>query len=502
MSTAWQLGLATAASLAVWITTVAVAAFATRAHNPEAQPAALELGGDEPPAVVNLLTNGWKVRGEAVPATLVDLGARKVVSFEQTAPDRFQVRVAAGAMQRTDLTAYEHQVLKAVDELASDGVVPCEALTTGTEDQSDRWYKRFNASVAKDARRRELSRPRWGRAVTATVSVLAVLTAGLAGATVVAISSETSTKGDTPFGAIFGIGFVVFSVLMGIFGALRAERDTDKGMAAAARWLGLRENLAADGTFHDLPPTAVAIWDRYLAYGVALDLGAACAHTLHLGAESDHEAWSSVGGSWRLVRVRYPRRVPPGWGRAPWRTLLAGLFQLVLLAGAVALVITVVNDDSTRSLELRDENQTAVLGITFALALAAVLGAFGALRALAMVVLGVADVGRGRTIDGRVLRLRDTRGPNKTTVTRWAVDDGSKDEIRAWAGGNCFGVRQGAQVRAVVSPRLGYVRSVEVLDGFTIMVPPGASTSQALLPPPPSPGLGAVLDTASLPADS
>src|SRR3954453_4701066 len=163
MSPAWVLGFAAAGSLLVWIAFVASATLTTRAAQPEPISAALELGGDEPPAIVNFLTNGWKSRGEAVPATLVDLAARKVVSFEQSAPDRFQVRLGEGAVQRSDLTAYERQVLEAVDELASGGVVPCEALTTGTEQQSKKWYKRFATSVAKDARRRGLSRPRWGR---------------------------------------------------------------------------------------------------------------------------------------------------------------------------------------------------------------------------------------------------------------------------------------------------------------------------------------------------
>ena len=79
MSATWVLGLAAGGSLVVWIAFVAAATFVTRAAQPEPLPAALELGGDEPPAIVNFLTNGWKSRGEAVPATLVDLAARKVV---------------------------------------------------------------------------------------------------------------------------------------------------------------------------------------------------------------------------------------------------------------------------------------------------------------------------------------------------------------------------------------------------------------------------------------
>jgi hypothetical protein len=405
-------------------------------------------------------------------------------------------------MQRSDLTAYERQVLEAVDQLASDGVVPCEALTTGTEQQSNKWYKRFATSVVKDARRRGLSRPRWGRAVTLTVTALAISTAALAGSAAVAASAENS-KDDVPIGAVAGIGFMVFSVLMGAFRALQAERDTEAGLAAAARWLGLRENLAADGTFPDLPPTAVAVWDRYLAYGVALGLAASTAHTLHLGAESDHEAWSSVTGTWRLVRVEYPRRIPPGWGNPPWRTVATGLFQLAIAAGLVWLAVIVAADAETQRIELRDDNQWITLGVTIGLMALAVGAVIGVLRALAMVVLGISDLGRGRTVEGRVLRVRATKGPNDSTIIRWALDDGTRDEIRAWAGGPMV-PRQGGQVRAVVSPRLGYVRGIDAMDGFTIVVPPGASpwTSQNVVVPPPSAALGGLLDTAPLPADS
>jgi hypothetical protein len=492
--------VAASASLAAWIALVAFAAFATRARDPEAQPAALELGGDEPPAVVNLLTNGWKVRGEAVPATLVDLAARKVVSFEQTEPDRFQVRVTNDGAAAA-LADYERQVLDAVTELASNGVVPCEALTTGTEQQSRRWYARFNGRVTRDARQRGLSRPRWGRAVTVSVTLLAALTAALVGGAAIAVIAANSKDGDTPIGALLGIGFATFSVLMGIFGALRADRDTDAGLAAAGRWLGLRDNLAADGTFPELPPTAVAVWDRYLAFAVALDLAASTTHTLHLGAESDHEAWSAVTGTWRLVRVRYPKRIPPGWGRAPWQTLAAGILQLACLAGLVRLLIYASAEAWAQAPELQDDNQSVVLVATLVLSALACVAVVLALRALVMVVLGVTDVRRARTIEGRVLRVRATKGPNKTTIIRWAVDDGTSDEIRAWAGGAMV-PRQGAQVRAVVSPRLGYVRSIEVLDGHATIVPPGVSASQGAVGPPPSAGPPPDLDTAALPADS
>ena len=86
-----------------------------------------------------------------------------------------------------------------------------------------------------------------------------------------------------------------------------------------------------------MAPHAVAVWDEYLAHGAALGVAAGAVRAIPLGAEDDHRAWSSFGGRWRQVRVRYPRFVPPRWGRHPAASLFIGLFWLAL--GAAALVV-------------------------------------------------------------------------------------------------------------------------------------------------------------------
>ena len=40
----------------------------------------------------------------------------------------------------------------------------------------------------------------------------------------------------------------------------------------ASRWLGVRAFVAGTGSLDHLPPAAVEVWDRYLAYGAAMDL--------------------------------------------------------------------------------------------------------------------------------------------------------------------------------------------------------------------------------------
>ncbi len=295
--------------------------------------------------------------------------------------------------------------------------------------------------------------------MTALVGVVAVLPALLAAGALVALpdshSSSSSSSDDNPVALFIGVAIFAWAALMALFRKLRAERDTSAGLACAGRWLGLRENLLADGTFPSLPPTAVAIWDRYLAYAVALGVAATTERSIPLGAESDTEAWSSVGGRWRIVRVRYPQRVPPGWGRPPWKNVFAGLFSAGI-AGAIGWFALPAVYDAQSDL-LKDataQDHRIALGVSVGLAAIVFVLAIVILRGLWMIVLGLSDLGRARTIEGRVLRVR-TR--NERTYV--AVDDGSADHVAAWV--TTAGAHQGSDVRIRVATRVGYVRTIE-----------------------------------------
>jgi hypothetical protein len=84
--------------------------------------------GEEPPAVVDLLTNDWRVTADAIPATLLDLAARGYLDLEQYGPGCTVCRVRRTSGE--GLEAYERMVLEHVAGLTVDGVVPAEALTT------------------------------------------------------------------------------------------------------------------------------------------------------------------------------------------------------------------------------------------------------------------------------------------------------------------------------------------------------------------------------------
>jgi hypothetical protein len=285
-------------------------------------PATLELG-EEPPAVVDLLTNDWRVTADAIPATLLDLAARDYLDLEQYGPGRTVCRVRRTSGE--GLEAYERMVLDHVAGLAVDGVVPAEALTTGPQDQSSRWWRAFQRGVVRDARERGLARDRWSGSAKAFLRAAALVPAGLG-------VLYANAAGGLDFGTI-GAGLVIWVVLTSAIKLFGDQRNTPAGAEAAARWLGVRDYLGDNEVFPTLPPVSVAIWDRYLGYGAALGVATAV-HALPMGAEDDHRAWSAFGGRWRVVKVRYPR-LGFAWGRKPPLAFLVGLVQAV--AGYVGL---------------------------------------------------------------------------------------------------------------------------------------------------------------------
>ena len=474
MTDAATIGIAAAIALGVWLLVLAVLAVATHAREPRATPATMTLGGDEPPAVVNLITNDWAVGRTAVPATLIDLAARKVVAFERVAPERFVVRVPD--RRPAGLTHYEAQVYDHVRGLASGGVVACEALTTGPKDASKRWWRDFRTAVSADARQRGLSRPRWDRVQLAVLGLLALAPAGLASGAFAALpSSSSSSKSDDPgVLGVLGVAAILWVALMAIPRSLRAERDTVAGLMTASRWLGVRAQLAGDGHFADQPPTAVAIWDRLLSYGAAMGVAPGAVRPLSMGAESETEAWTAYGGRWRgqaskteagtaygghwhVVQVKYPQRILNGWGRRPLAAIplgLAFLLPAVIVPGAIG--------------DLQSGNDgwafTLVAFVLFALG-PLLLFAYGAF----LVWSGVADIGKRTTLEGEVLRRKEIVSHNDsgstTTAVYLAVYDGNGAELRAL---RCTpqvasGIYAGEEVRATITPHLRHVYSVERL---------------------------------------
>jgi predicted membrane protein DUF2207 len=438
---------ATVAAVVLWYLGLAGMAAATRARGVDPGPATMDLG-EEPPAVVDLLTNGWRVTPDAIPATLLDLAARDHVDLEQHGPGRTLCRVRRTAGE--GLEAYERMVLDHVAGLAVDGVVPAEALTTGPQDQSSRWWRTFQRAVVDDARQRGLARDRWSAPAKAFLRAAALVPAGLG----VLLANAAA---GLSFGTI-GAGLVIWAALTSSIRLFGDQRDTPAGAEAAARWLGVRDHLGRNEVFPTLPPASVAIWDRYLGYGAALGVATAAVHALPMGAEDDHRAWSAYGGRWRVVKVGYPR-VGFTWGRKPALAFLVGLVQ----AGAGYAVLRLMlglRGWTDGYVEVDQAARWARLVATVLAVLALLVVAWGAWTMLRAAL----DLVSRREVEGQVIRRRSySRGNNKTDHFM-AVDPGRSDKVRAWlVPAAVYGrFREGAVVRATVGPRLGHVFRIEL----------------------------------------
>jgi Predicted membrane protein (DUF2207) len=449
-------------AVSLWLALLAILAAASRTRQPTPAPAAMELGGPESPAVANFLANSCKVSRAALPATLLDLAARKVISLERVAPEQYIVRL--GAAPPTQLTPYERRVYDHVRSVAVDGEVPCEALTTGPDEQSKAWWEGFEKQVVAEARDRGLARSRWAPGVLALLGVAALAPAGLlTAAAAVAVNNSNVAHGTASSqrhggAAALLVPLLVWLVLMAIAYSLRAERETTAGEAAAARWLGLQEYLQRDPAFAEQPPTAVAIWDRFLAYGAALGVAAGAVRPVALGSESAHEAWSSYGGRWRVVRIRYPRWIPPAWGQAPAGAAAKALVLLVvavLAGGGIGRTLVHALSSVAGDLSANGLGAIEVVGL-FVFGFMALVIAGAMARAVLVLGFAISDLFGRRDVEGRVLRVRKGQG------TYLAVDDGTRSQIRAWlvdSGTN--GASQGALVRATISPHLAHVYKLE-----------------------------------------
>jgi hypothetical protein len=406
-----------AVSLALFAAAYGGALLVTRPARPPAAPATPDLG-EEPPAVVNLLANRWRLNEDAAEATLLDLAARRLIELRQPANDPMHTTVHVRDTEAPELQPYEGRVLWRITGLAVNGVIPVTALTFRDERAAKSWNKRLRREVVAEARARGLSRRRFSGGMVAGLVGIAALSA--AGLFLASLHAELRAE-DSDVGGAFMVGLFGFLALSLAASSQRGERDTVAGRAAAARWLGVRDWLRGHEEFADLPPAAVTVWDRYLPYGAALGVTHTASAVLDLGMGDRRLVWSSYGDRWRRVRVRYPRFWPRYGKTAP--SLVFPALLAVLIGG-----LLVWYRDQPAELDLADVS-------TVALAAGGLLLAWGGYRAVRALV----DLATTRTITGQVLwtevwRTR-SQGKNRPSVP-WlhylAVDDGRADRTTAW----------------------------------------------------------------------
>jgi hypothetical protein len=377
-------------------------------------PATMDLGA-EPPAVVNLLVNQGDLTADAADATLLDLAARRVFELFQPGQDPAASMVRVRTAPPADLTPYERRVYDRVAAVAGDRLTPMAKITAGYAEGGPNWFAQLRAEVVADAQARGLVHPR--RLGTSMVfgSIVAGMSLSCLG--VIPFQRTDSSGLANAIGIASVLGWFCAAPVIGLALLLiasvqmRQTRLTPAGQGAASRWLGVAAWLAAHPALADLPPAAVAVWDRYLAYEVALGSSRVASAALDLRVGRTSWFISRYTGAVRTVRVRYPWS-PFSYTQAGVR-LVWSLAVLAVWAAAAVLL------------------RGAPLPVRIpVLAVAAVI----IVRELYKVVRSIGAKAIPLAVTGQVLAAHPWRPPRNGGV-RWyqvVVDNGRDRRTRPW----------------------------------------------------------------------
>ena len=470
-------GIAAAAACG-WYALYALARLVTRPLPLRSGPATQELGS-EPPAIASLLANRWELTEDAAEATLMDLAARGYLEFRQPGNDPMQTTIHLPDEPRDPpdrLLAFERLVLDRIRQLAVGGVVPVTALTFRDAKAAESWGKRLRVAVVAEARRLGLSRRRFNPGVVAFLTVAALgVAVPFYWAVAHYVALNPSDGSDSPLADAVIVPFMpalfVFFGLAAYASRYPGERDTKAGREVAARWLGLRQWLRGDDAFSELPPAAVAVWDRYLAYGAAVGATRVTSAVLDLGMGDRKLVWSSFGGSWHRVRVRYPT-FWPRYGKRGW--ILTREAVIVLLIGGVLTKFNAKpREFLSDPLGLKDNAlKWFTLAERIALAAGVFLLALGAYKLIRVIV----DLATERAITGQVLWVQ-AWGEGLSYL---AVDDGRGERTKAWAKPNALGGQPGDTVTLKVRPWTRRVIQLAVTERAAQVIASGPATFEEL----------------------
>ena len=421
----------------------------------------------ESPAVVNVLTNDATLTAAGMRATVVDLATRGWLRILPpiTDDETSRVRPSSDAYDGDALLPHERLVLQHIlARFTTDQAIPARHLAV---DIHGAWWRRFRNLVYAEARRAGLVKRRWtplllaGPVAAALLGLLAWNASRDDGTDVAVVDSVE--RRIIAVAALVALVLLIVRIVRHLIS--NDVTHTEAGIAATGRWLSVRQRLVAGG-FAPMAPSSLEIGDRRLAYATAMCLAEGARIELPLAREDHFRAWSAVGGSGRLVRVKYPWR--PIYGINPLFALIGGLIATFVGLRARRFFSDVARREAWESLYERFEQQDWLIsgiatGLVFVSFVPILLGLWAALA-------GAADM--FNTIERTGVIIRARRPAEVTPLPRSlvkrvegdryslyvAVDDGSSDTITAWRATERTATPQGVDAVVRATPILGYVR--------------------------------------------
>jgi hypothetical protein len=272
---------------------------------------------------------------------------------------------------------------------------------------------------------------------------------------------QRSDDAVDPVRSASALGMVTLvALLLPTWGLFAGERLTRAGRRAARAWRGHGAVLGRDELLRAARPAEATTWGRRLAFAHALGLTRVVDRAVRMGAGDRRLLWSSFGGRWRQVRVRYPRGRFVGAG-VPWTAAQGGWLVAVTAASVFALFWVPAVDGVDRGGGLLDT--VRAVGVVVLLVVAA--------GVLLRLVAGVLELGAQRDLTGEVLwiqahRLNVTENGATVDAFHLVVDDGTSDRLTAWSLPPQLrdAVAAGDVVRMTVRPLSRRVTAVERVD--------------------------------------
>jgi hypothetical protein len=435
-------------------------------------PTPIEIGdrrpGPEPesPAVIGLLTNGYRVPRTAVIATAIDLIRRGWLRAASSEHGELVILTRGTSTNGDTLRPAEQMVLNHLTANSYDGATSATILFDVQERLSRTWLRRFNGHVAEDARSRGLTRRRWQWTALVPVALvvgvgLVLVWLGLAGA-----SGLDSFSDAWLSRAVLAIALATL-IVVGV-GLVRtmfevAEAPTEDGQRRAGQWIGYRRRLAGM-----IPDHASVIGapehQLLLAQGLVLGLAPQVVDELPVIDDDPTLAWSDAGGLAHVVAVVRPRR--PGYGRHPATVATVGAAALIA-AQLLQRFLHAVRDDGALSALV-----TSATAVTAAIeeALHVIGTALWIPSAIAIwaLVIGVVDVFWVRNTRGPVVKVRRSRPPQwipeRLRRDRFsldlAVDDGGSARVRSLVANERTAIPEGVWAQVRSTRLLGHIHSV------------------------------------------
>jgi hypothetical protein len=264
MSIEWE-GITWGLVAAAWLLLALLPRLAGLRLPPPPGPPTLE-PGPESPAVASLLV--FRARRAAVPATVLDLGARGFLDLAWMGPSLLGCR-GAEVPEGAQLLPFERRVLERLRTRLHGDPVPVSALLPAPRSLSGRrWYGRFASEVAAVARNEGLIRPQLAAGPRRLLLLAAVVPAGLAALFV------WRAGGPGPAGNV-AAALVAAGVLLAAWALLpRGFRATEAGREAASRWLGVLDSVDAE-RWQGQAPLRDPVHARVVVVGADSDLMAA-----------------------------------------------------------------------------------------------------------------------------------------------------------------------------------------------------------------------------------